>query len=92
MGNRKLRRREIPGGSETVSVKCFQKAGMIGSAWRWPQRDDIADYELKDVVQTIQKPEIHTKIRESLRIQYLNWKVFGGYELVNYFLSYNHIK
>ena len=44
--------------SQHVTVKCLTKVFVVGSVWKWPRRDDIADYDLSEVVGKIGAPSL----------------------------------
>ena len=41
-----------------ITVKCLVKVAVPGSVWKWPAKDDIADYALVNVVRKINVPTL----------------------------------
>ena len=44
--------------SNNLTVKCLKPAGKPGSIWKWPDQDDISDYELSEVKRAIDMPKL----------------------------------
>ena len=44
--------------SSNLTVKCLVPAGKPGSIWKWPDKEDVHDYELSDVTGAIGMPKL----------------------------------
>ena len=62
---------------ETVSVKCMQIVGE--NRFKWPQNEDITEYELQEIMSAIPEPMPVTT--RHVQIVPTVWKELVEYEL-----------
>ena len=63
-------------GTKKLVVQCVQTVGQ--ESFRWPLKDDIAEYELQEIISAIPEPLPVTT--RHLRINQLVWMELDDYE------------